>query len=83
MTKHADKKHMELNFAEQLKVIMNRQEIKHSVLYGKLEMTRQSFSKKLKNNDFTLNEMKEIAKTLDCVLEGPTLIPMKNANEGK
>jgi predicted transcriptional regulator len=74
---------MELNFAEQLKVIMDRQKIKQSILYEKLDITRQSFSKKLKNNDFTINDMKEIAKTLDCVLEGPTLIPMKNANEGK
>ena len=74
---------MELNFAEQIKVITDRQKIKHGVIYDKLEMTRQSFAKKLRNNGFTLSEIEKIAEVLDCSLEGPTLVPKKKAKEGK
>ena len=57
---------MELNFTEQIRIILKRQGHNIEWLADKLGMSRQNLSQQMKRANFKENDMKRIAAALDC-----------------
>ena len=60
---------MQLNTSEKIKIICGRQNVTLSKLAKGLGTTAQNLSNKLSRDNFSENELKEIAKVLDCEFE--------------
>ena len=57
---------MELTIAEKIEVLRKRRGLSVGEFAEKLGKTRQNIANKLKRNNFSDQELQEIAKALDC-----------------
>lgn len=55
-----------LTISEKIRLLARRRGLTVTALAGKIGMTRQNLSVKLKNDNFTLKELQEIAGVLNC-----------------
>lgn len=60
---------MQLKTSEKIRLLCGRQNMTLSQLAEGLRTTAQNLSNKLARNNFSENELKEIAKALDCEFE--------------
>lgn len=64
---------MEFTFGEKVRIVLSKRAMTLNDLALKLVMSPSNLSNKLKRNNFSENEMKQIAAALNCTFE-PTLI---------
>lgn len=55
-----------MTISEKIRLLARRRGLTVTALAGKIGMTRQNLTIKLKNDNFTLKELKEIAVVLNC-----------------
>lgn len=60
---------MQLKTNEKIKLLCDRRSITLSQLAKELGISAQNLSNKLSRNNFSENDLKEIAKALDCEFE--------------
>lgn len=60
---------MQLTMSEKIKVILNRRNMTISQLAKSTGQSPQNLSNKIGRNNFSVNELYEIAKALDCTFE--------------
>ena len=53
---------------EKIRLLLRRKEMTVTDLANSIETTRQNLTNKLKRNNFSENELREIAKALNCSL---------------
>lgn len=57
---------MPLTFGEKIKIILGRRNMTHAQLAEKTGQSRQNISNKMRRDNFTEKDLKEIAAALDC-----------------
>lgn len=57
---------MEINMAEEIRQVLKRKEITIKELSRRLGKSNQNMANKLKRNNFSINELIEIANALEC-----------------
>lgn len=55
-----------MTISEKIRLLARRRGITVTALAGKIGMTRQNLTVKLKNDNFTIKELQEIAVVLNC-----------------
>lgn len=55
-----------MTISEKIRLLARRRGLTVTALAGKIGMTRQNLSVKLKNDNFTIKELQEIAVVLNC-----------------
>ena len=55
-----------MTISEKIRLLARRRGLTVTALAGKIKMTRQNLSMKLKNDNFTVKELQEIAVALNC-----------------
>lgn len=55
-----------MTISEKIRLLLRRRKITITALAGKMQISRQYLTIKLKNNDFTVSELQNIASVLDC-----------------
>ena len=68
-----------LTISEKIRLLARRRGITITALAGKIGMTRQNLSIKLKNDNFTTKEIQKIAGVLNCVFD--TVFVMNDTGE--
>ena len=64
---------MQFTFGEKVRIVLSKREMTLNDLAMKIGQSSSNLSNKLKRNNFSENEMKQIAAALNCTFE-PTLI---------
>lgn len=70
---------MPLSFGEKIKIIMGRRNVSITDLAKKTGQSPQNMSNKMKRDNFSEKELKEIAAVLDCTFE--TVFKMNDTGE--
>ena len=70
---------MPLTFGEKIKVIMGRRGLSITELANKTGQSPQNMSNKMRRDNFSEKELKEIAAALDCTFE--TVFRMNDTGE--
>lgn len=60
---------MELSVTEKIRSLLKDKNVPIIELGHRLGKSKQNMSNKLKRDNYTVNELKEIAKVMDCTLE--------------
>lgn len=60
---------MELSVTEKIRSLLKSKNVPIIELGSRLGKSKQNMSNKLKRDNYTINELKEIAKVMDCTLE--------------
>jgi transcriptional regulator with XRE-family HTH domain len=60
---------MELSVTEKIRSLLKNKNVPIIELGHRLGKSKQNMSNKLKRDNYTVNELKEIAKVMDCTLE--------------
>lgn len=60
---------MELSVTEKIRKLLKNKNVPIIELGSRLGKSKQNMSNKLKRDNYTINELKEIAKVMDCNLE--------------
>jgi transcriptional regulator with XRE-family HTH domain len=60
---------MELSVTEKIRSLLKNKNVPIIELGSRLGKSKQNMSNKLKRDNYTINELKEIAKVMDCTLE--------------
>lgn len=68
-----------MTISEKIRLLARRRGLTVTALAGKIKMTRQNLSMKLKNDNFTVKELQEIAVALDCSFD--TVFVMNDTGE--
>lgn len=55
-----------MTVSEKIRLLARRRGITITALAGKIKMTRQNLNMKLKNDNFTVKDLQEIAVALNC-----------------
>lgn len=55
---------------EKIRILLKRKNVTILELSKRLETTNQNMANKFKRDNFSMNELEEIAKALDCEFEG-------------
>ena len=55
-----------MTISEKIRLLARRRGLTVTALAGKIGMTRQNLTVKLKNDNFTIKELQEIAVVLNC-----------------
>lgn len=55
---------------EKIRILLKRKHVTILELSKRLKTTNQNMANKLKRDNFSMNELEEIAKALDCEFEG-------------
>ena len=58
-----------MTISEKIRLLLGRRNMTITALAGKIGISRQYLTIKLKNNDFTVNELQRIAGVLNCVFD--------------
>ena len=58
-----------MSVTEKIKILLIKKKLTAKELAGKLGCTSQNISGKMKRDNFSMNELQEIAQALDCSLE--------------
>ncbi len=61
---------MKLTMGEKIRILLKRKHVTILELSKRLKTTNQNMANKLKRDNFSMNELEEIAKALDCEFEG-------------
>lgn len=61
---------MKLTMGEKIRILLKRKNVTILELSKRLETTNQNMANKFKRDNFSMNELEEIAKALDCEFEG-------------
>jgi transcriptional regulator with XRE-family HTH domain len=61
---------MKLTMGEKIRILLKRKNVTILELSKRLETTNQNMANKLKRDNFSMNELEEIAEALDCEFEG-------------
>jgi transcriptional regulator with XRE-family HTH domain len=61
---------MNLSMGEKLRILLKRKNVTITELSHRLKTTNQNMANKLKRDNFSTNELNEIAEVLDCEFEG-------------
>lgn len=61
---------MKLSMGEKIRILLRRKNVTIAELSTRLGTTNQNLSNKFKRDNFSMKELDEIAKVLDCELEG-------------
>ncbi|PKM56010.1 MAG: transcriptional regulator [Firmicutes bacterium HGW-Firmicutes-5] len=61
---------MKLTMSEKIRILLKRKNVTILELSKRLETTNQNMANKFKRDNFSMNELEEIAKALDCEFEG-------------
>lgn len=68
-----------MTISEKIRLLARRRGLTITALAGKIGMTRQNLNVKLKNDNFTIKELQEIAVVLNCSYE--TVFVMNDTGE--
>ena len=68
-----------VTISEKIRLLARRRGLTVTALAGKIKMTRQNLSMKLKNDNFTVKELQEIAVALNCSFD--TVFVMNDTGE--
>jgi transcriptional regulator with XRE-family HTH domain len=60
---------MELSVTEKIRSLLRNKNVPIIELGHRLGKSKQNMSNKLKRDNYTINELREIAKVMDCTLE--------------
>jgi len=60
---------MELSVADKIRSLLRDKNVPIIELGHRLGKSKQNMSNKLKRDNYSINELKEIAKVMDCTLE--------------
>lgn len=55
-----------MTISEKIRLLARRREMTLTALSGKIGMSRQNLNNKLKNDNFTVKDLQEIAVALNC-----------------
>ena len=66
---------MELSTSEQIRMVLIKKDVRIGALAEMLGQSRQNLSNKLARDNFTIAELKEIAKALDIEFESKFVFP--------
>lgn len=66
---------MELSTSEQIRMVLIKKDVRIGALADMLGQSRQNLSNKLARDNFTIAELKEIAKVLDIEFESKFVFP--------
>jgi len=66
---------MEITTSEKIKILVSRRKMTLGALAEKTGQSRQNLSNKLVRNNFSENELKKIAKALDCEYRSTFYMP--------
>lgn len=61
---------MKLTMGEKIRILLKRKNVTIIELSKRLGTTNQNMANKFKRDNFSVNELEEIAKALDCEFEG-------------
>lgn len=61
---------MNLTMGEKIRILLKRQNVTITELSKRLKTSNQNMANKLKRDNFSTNELNEIAKELGCEFEG-------------
>lgn len=61
---------MKLTMGEKIRILLKRKNVTIVELSKRLGTTNQNMANKFKRDNFSVNELEEIAKALDCEFEG-------------
>lgn len=61
---------MNLTMGEKVRILLKRKEVTLSELSNRLGTSTQNLTNKLKRDNFSMKELKDIAEALGCVFEG-------------
>lgn len=61
---------MKLTMGEKIRILLKRKNVTIIELSKRLETTNQNMANKFKRDNFSMNELEEIAKALDYEFEG-------------
>lgn len=61
---------MKLTMGEKIRIILKRKNVTIVELSKRLKTTNQNMANKFKRDNFSVKELEEIAKALDCEFEG-------------
>ncbi len=61
---------MKLTMGEKIRILLKRKNVTIVELSKRLGTTNQNMANKFKRDNFSVNELAEIAKALDCEFEG-------------
>jgi transcriptional regulator with XRE-family HTH domain len=68
-----------MTVSEKIRLLARRRGITITALAGKIGMTRQNLNMKLKNDNFTVKDLQEIAVALNCSFD--TVFTMNDTGE--
>ena len=68
-----------MTVSEKIRLLLGRRKMTITALAGKLGISRQYLTIKLRGNDFTVSELQEIAAILNCKFESDFI--MKDTGE--
>lgn len=58
-----------MSISEKIRLLLRRHKMTITELAGRLHLSRQSVTKKLKDNHFTVSELQRIAEVLGCEID--------------
>lgn len=61
---------MNFTMGEKIRILLQRKNITHAELSRRIGTTSANFSNKLKRDNFSINELNDIAEALGCKFEG-------------